>query len=359
MPRIWCAISGHGYGHASQVVPVLNELGRRYPSLQVLLRTTVPEYFFTHRLTVPYELSSQAQDVGCVQQGPLKIDVSATWQAYQDFHNTWEQRVAAETTMMKQFAPDLVLSNISYLALDAGACAGIPAIGLGSLSWDHVLHELMDQEHPEQVQIIDHIRKMYSRAEFAIRLTPSLPLESFTRHQDVGPIGHISSRESRKSADNIRKEFNGPLVLVALGGVPLDSLPFTTLDQLSPYQFLLDLPLSQTFSRLRSSQDVSLTFTQLLEASDIIVSKPGYGTVIESVAIGKPLVYARRCNFADEGVLTDYAHRYGRAYELPKEDFFAGNWREALQAVQILPAPSEAPPESGVFAAADMIASYL
>ena len=32
MPYIWCAISGHGYGHAAQVVPVLNAL---VPSCQV------------------------------------------------------------------------------------------------------------------------------------------------------------------------------------------------------------------------------------------------------------------------------------------------------------------------------------
>ena len=67
MPRIWCAISGHGYGHAAQVVPVLNELGRRYPELTVILRTIVPGTFFTSRLTVPWELSVQAQDVSWVR----------------------------------------------------------------------------------------------------------------------------------------------------------------------------------------------------------------------------------------------------------------------------------------------------
>ena len=26
MPVVWCSISGHGFGHAAQVVPILNEL---------------------------------------------------------------------------------------------------------------------------------------------------------------------------------------------------------------------------------------------------------------------------------------------------------------------------------------------
>ena len=32
MPLIWCSISGHGYGHAAQVAPVLNALGRLMPN---------------------------------------------------------------------------------------------------------------------------------------------------------------------------------------------------------------------------------------------------------------------------------------------------------------------------------------
>jgi len=338
---------------------VLNELGRRLPTLKVLLRTTVPAHFFANRLTVPWELSVQEQDVGCVQQGPLTIDVPATWRAYHDFHDSWDRRVFEEVAVLQQYDPDLVLSNISYLALEAGSRAGIPAIALGSLSWDHVLHEFVDPHRPEHGHIVAHIREMYMRADLVIRLAPCVPMDSFVRHLDVGPIGHSPSGEPRVSSHLIREGAEGPLVLVALGGVKLDSLPFATIEQLSPYQFLLDLSLPTHYARLRSTHDIALSFAQMFEAADIILSKPGYGTVIEAVATGKPIVYVQRYNFADEGVLADYAHRYGRAYELSKDDFFSGTWRDALEAVQACATPTEAPPESGVNAAADIIASYF
>ena len=60
MPIIWCAISGHGYGHAAQVVPVLNALGSLVPGLTAILRTTVPASFFHDRLTIQWELSPRA-----------------------------------------------------------------------------------------------------------------------------------------------------------------------------------------------------------------------------------------------------------------------------------------------------------
>ena len=139
---------------------MLNELGRRLPTLKVLLRTTVPAHFFANRLTVPWELSVQEQDVGCVQQGPLTIDVPATWRAYHDFHDSWDRRVFEEVAVLQQYDPVLMLSNISYLALEAGSRAGIPAIALGSLSWDHVLHEFVDPHRPEHGHIVAHIHEM-------------------------------------------------------------------------------------------------------------------------------------------------------------------------------------------------------
>lgn len=359
MPLIWCAISGHGFGHAAQMVPVLNELGRRNTSLKVLLRTTVPSSFFRTRLTVPWELSVQEQDVCCVQQGPLTIDVPATWKAYRDFHNTWDARLQEECDAIKHFRPDLVLSNISYLALDAGAHVGVPAIGFGSLSWDQVLQELVDVPTPEQGKIMEHIQAAYTRAELVVRLAPSLPMQSFPRHVDVGPIGHRLPDDLRPMKATAARATKGPLVLVALGGVPLDSLPFDEIDRLAPYQFLLDMDLPTNYTRLKSMRHMSESFDELFEAADIILSKPGYGTVIEAVAAGKPLVYVRRYNFSDEGVLADYAHRYGRAYELSKEEFYAGAWGEALDATLALSDPVELPLESGIMAAADIIDSYL
>ena len=116
MPLIWAAISGHGFGHAAQVVPVLNALGRLVPDIRVLLRTTVPATFFKDRLSIPWERSSVQQDIGCIQQGPMTIDVEATWREHHRFHSTWEDRLRAEIDAMRAAAPDLILADTPYLA---------------------------------------------------------------------------------------------------------------------------------------------------------------------------------------------------------------------------------------------------
>src|SRR4026207_455583 len=105
LPTIWCAISGHGFGHAAQLVPILNELGRQLPGFTAILRSSVPASFFHDRLTIPWSLQSVQQDVGCVQRGPLDIDLPATWEAHQEFHASWESRMATETAALAAAGP--------------------------------------------------------------------------------------------------------------------------------------------------------------------------------------------------------------------------------------------------------------
>src|SRR2546425_7090593 len=129
MKRIWCAISSHGFGHAAQAVPVLNELGRRVSGLTAILRTSVPARLFEANLQIAWEVSPAEQDVGCVQHGPIRIDVAATWGAHQRFHEQWEAKVAAEARPIRSAKPALVLADISFPAIEPPAPAGAPTVG--------------------------------------------------------------------------------------------------------------------------------------------------------------------------------------------------------------------------------------
>ena len=109
---------------ARPFAPVLNALGRKISGLRAILRTTVPASFFQSRLAIPWELSTVQQDVGCIQQGPLMIDVDATWREHARFHATWNDRIQAEIEAMSQAHPNLVLADTPYLAIAAAPFAG-------------------------------------------------------------------------------------------------------------------------------------------------------------------------------------------------------------------------------------------
>jgi UDP-N-acetylglucosamine:LPS N-acetylglucosamine transferase len=114
------------------------------------------------------------------------------------------------------------------------------------------------------------------------------------------------------------------------------------------------------YTRIHAASALPFSFRTLLASADLIVTKPGYSTVVEAVALGKPVVYVRRYNFADEQALVDYLHRYGRAVELSEQDFTVGRWQVALDQVQAVPPPPEAaPPPTGAADAACFLLQHL
>lgn len=360
MKVLWCSISGHGFGHGAQMVPILNALAQRVSSLQIYLRTTLPPDFFQDRLQVSWKLLPAQQDVGCLHHGPLAIDVPATWEAYEDFHRGWNLRVSGEIQEMRAVAPDLVMSNVSYLGVHAGVRAGIPTVAMGSLSWDSVLDHF-ERPRPEHAEaILRHIRGAYHGAQLMIRLHPAVAMRAFQESIDVGPIldppqmRRVAIRPALSMQDDER------VVLVAFGGIPLDSAPLEQLDSLKGYRFVVaGMKPIRGLSRVTFLQELPYSFRQVFAEADILVSKPGYSTIVEAVEFGIPLVYVRRYNFVDEAPLLDYLHRYGRGLELDAERFSRGEWEEALDLAQRIRPPDLPAPRSGVSASADLLAEWL
>ena len=358
MPIIWCAISGHGYGHAAQVVPVLNALGALVPGITAILRTTVPASFFQDRLTIPWEHSSVQQDIGCIQHGPLTIDIEATWAAHQHFHETWDARLTREIIAMQAVSPTLVIADTPYLAIEAGSRAQIPTVALASFTWDLVLKEYCHASDHAQQRLIQSIRESYAKADMALRITPAPKIDAFSKIVDIGPIASPASPERERLASALALAPNQRTVLVGFGGIPLTSLPLEQMEQLHYYRFLIDGPVPPGYSHIHSTETLPLSFKTLLASVDVVMTKPGYGTIVEAVALQQPVLYVRRYNFADEPSLVDYLHRYGRGVELSLDDFSEGRWEAALQHTLNTPLPSLPPPPTGARDAAAAIVRY-
>jgi len=358
MPLIWAAISGHGFGHAAQVVPVLNALHRLVPDLHVFLRTTVPPSFFKDRLFPRWDVSPVQQDVGCVQDGPLRIDVEATWREHLRFHSSWEERLHTEIEAMRAAGPNVVLADTPYLALAAGKAAAIPTIALISFTWDLVLSEYVAPPSIDSRAILQSIRQAYGEADLALRINPAPKMEVFTRIIDIGPIAEPAPSARKQLTEFLGLAPGEHTVLIGFGGIPLDSLPFNRLGSLTGYRFIFDGSIPSGSRRFVAATSLPFSFKTLMASVDVIMTKPGYGTLVEAVALQIPMIYVRRYNFADEQPLVDYLHRYGRGVELSMSDFTRGTWLSALNKVLDLPRIDSSPP-TGVNQAATELKKFL
>jgi hypothetical protein len=297
------------------------------------------------------------QDVGCIQRGPLEIDVPATWEEYRKFHATWDARLAAETTAMAAATPRMILADPPYLAISAGKRAGIPSVVLANLTWSEILTSLHGSAS-EHESLLASIRRSYGEADMALRITPGLPMPDIRKVLDIGPIAEPAQPQREQLRARLKIPASEPLVLVGFGGIRLQTLPWHEMDHMNGYHFLVDGVSPRAFSRVHSLSALPFSFKTALASADVIMTKPGYGTIVEAVALGLPVVYVRRYNFADEAPVVEFLHRHGTGRELSCDDFLSGNWRPALGAIAKTTAAIK-PPITGADEAAQSLLQYF
>jgi hypothetical protein len=299
------------------------------------VRSSVPASFFHDRLVIPWSLQSVQQDVGCVQRGPLDIDLPATWEAHREFHASWKSRLAIETTALAAAAPTVILADTPYLAVSAGRHAGIPAIVVGNFTWSDVLR-CFDATSSEHQNILSAIEHSYADADVALRIAPGLSLSGVRKVIDIGPIADPAQSQREQLRASLGIPESERLILVGFGGIPLETLPWNQMEGMTGYHFLVNSIPPRLSPRVHSLSSLPFSFKTVLASVDVVMTKPGYGTIVEAVALGLPVVYVRRYNFADEAPLVEFLHAHGQGRELSRGDFLSGNWRPTLEAITVI-----------------------
>src|SRR5688572_33373312 len=137
MPRLDCTriafyISGHGFGHASRSIELINALIDRRPDLRVVVRSQVAPWLFRRTAHPSVELSPVQTDTGVVQIDSLRLDAVETIHRAHEFMTFFDQRVDTEVQVLRAHEVSLVIADLPPLGIAAAHGAVLPAIALGN-----------------------------------------------------------------------------------------------------------------------------------------------------------------------------------------------------------------------------------
>lgn len=333
-------ISAHGLGHLAQTAPVLNALRRLAPEMRLTVRSALPRERLAARIAAEFEHVAEARDFGFVMHNAVDIDLAASARRYREFHADWPQRVAAEADWLVRQRVDAVLGNIAYLPLAAAAEAGIPAAGLCSLNWAELFVHYFGDE-PWAADIHAQILAAYNSATGFLRVTPGLPMTGIQRRQTIAPIADIGRRDRQMISQILNLEESERWLLLAMGGMefrlPLEDWPRTPgVNWLVPDEWRVVRP------DVRRFDIPGLKFTDLLASVDAVITKPGYGTFVESACGGIPILYLERDDWPETPHLVAWLTDHARAARLTRERLMAGDFIDLLQGLWQTPAPAAA-----------------
>ncbi len=347
-------VSGHGFGHASRVAEVLRALRGRVP---IHVRSEAPHWFF-QQADPRAECSAAPIDVGMRQPNGLELDLPASLAAHERLLAEWDGSVRREADFLRGIGATAVLADIPPLACAAAQAARLPALALGNFSWDWILDFYAPAE-PRWRPIVARYRAAYGLAEALLRLPLHGDFPAFGRFTDV-PL--VVAR-TRREPDDVFRALGldagdpRPLVLVSFGGMGTGPLAFHRPDALEPYRFCGFGPRPEGWRGHWTSLTTPLGFghADLMAACQVVLGKPGYGLVAESIAHRTRFLYLARADFRETPVLIDSLHTLGCAREISHSDFFAGRWRDDLDALLEVPAEFSDAPTHG----ADVVADHV
>jgi L-arabinokinase len=375
MTTIVFYVSGHGFGHASRDIEVVNALLARRPDLDIHVRTSAARWLFdvTVKGRVGYERVEC--DTGVVQRDSLTPDLAATAERARAFYETFDARVHQEAAALERLGARVVVGDLPPLAFAAAGLAGVPSFALGNFTWEWIYEDYTAWLGPAS-WIPALIRDTHRHAEEAWRLPMHGGFEGFRRIVDLPFVARHSGRETGEVRERLGIADGRTVALVSFGGFGLEALGPDALGRDAEFDFIVtegslvpggDRTAGTATTRVGHVVSVNehawygegWRYEDLVRAADVVLTKPGYGIIAECLANGAAIVYTSRGRFAEYDVLVEALPRLVRCAFISNEDLLAGRWHDAIGAALVAPAPPPGEPTDGADFAADRLLSYV
>ena len=358
-------ISGHGFGHSSRQIELVNALAPLVPDRAIVMRTSAPRWLFDRTVRVPFTWLEGACDTGIVQIDSLHLDESATIRHATEFHRDLPGRIEAEAAILREHHARLVICDAPPLACAAAAAAGIPAIVVSNFTWDWIY-----QGYPEPLaaapELIPAIQAAYCHASAAWRLPMHGGFETIDRVMDLPYIARHASHDPAHVRATLSLPRAMPLALSSFGGYGVRDFDPFGLDCLATVGVVVTgrqspgaLPAGVHFIDERRIYDAGLRYEDLVAAVDVVVTKPGYGIIAECIANETAMLYTSRGRFREYDVMVAEMPRVLRCEFIDHGALLSGRWLEPLTRVLQRPAPPDRPATDGAEIAARLAAGIL
>jgi L-arabinokinase len=363
VPAIAFYISGHGFGHASRQIEIINALGTRLPDgWRIVVRSAAARWLFDRTLRTRVTFLPGQCDTGIEQIDSVRLNESETVRAAAEFYATFNARTAAEAAFLREHDARLIVADAPPLACAAAASAGLPSVVVSNFTWDWIYEEYESQFAAAAPDVLPLIREAYAKAAAGWRLPMHGGFDTVPALSDLPFVARRAGRSRATVLAALQIPGDRPLALTSFGAYGLDRLDLAQLDCRDSWTIVVtgpkppaSLPQGVTYVNEGYMYDRGLRYEDLVAAVEVVLTKPGYGIISEGVANHTAILYTSRGRFREYDVLVAEMPRVVRCAYLDQESLLAGRWRAALDDLIGSPPPSERPATDG----AEVTASRL
>ncbi len=289
-------ISSHGYGHLMQIAPVVRALKHLRPRLRLVARCDLPREVVADALGSEVDQAPAPPEIGLVMAAPHLVNCDATWLAYRELFADLDRITKTEVAALEAIGAKALLADIAFMGIRAASAMGMPSVALCSLHWGEMVRHYIGNM-PEGTAIASVIEEIYNQSRAFLLPAPRRDIAGISKIERVPPlVRHWGRRCQAEILRRVGLEGDFKIGLVAFGGIPLTS-PAVTLPRRRDWIWITThaaLALPGRPDIIDAIHLAPLSVLDLLASSDLVLTKTGYGTLVECAYYQVPCFFLER-----------------------------------------------------------------
>ena len=268
--KILYYITDHGLGHASRTAAVVRELLQM--NAKVVIRNNDPLSFFKKSLPTCKIIKGPTDFVPIMNsKNKMKFDIIKTRKSIHNWIKNLPKIIEKESILIKKEKPDIIVSDVSIMPILVASTNQIKSVVVSNFVWSDTL------DLPNNTKTF--LENAYKLADLVIKL----PLGTNMNFKNKIEFGLVA-RNATKSRNDVRNSLGirqKKLVLVSLGGIHK-----THFNHSEKFK-IVDI---SKYSKIKNSLQ-NLEGQNLINASDLVICKCGYGFSSECLSFGRRFFY--------------------------------------------------------------------
>ncbi|MCX7624660.1 MAG: hypothetical protein N2Z21_00360 [Candidatus Sumerlaeaceae bacterium] len=331
--RVAYYISSHGFGHATRAAQIIAALPCQ---ATVHVKTMASADFLRRESGRELRVTAKAYDFGAWQASNMEIDWRRTFEVAMAIHAESLERLDEEVDFLRREQIDIVVCDIPPTPLVAAKMAQIPSVCVANFTWVEVFRRAA-QGHRRREHFLRELAHEYSTASLLLRPGFALRMPQFRVWYDVSPIARLGRNRRGELLRELELSPSTRLVLTYLGKWGFGELQLERAKRFTDVAFLSFDSCAPPLLQLNGAQ---WKFEDVVASVDVVIAKPGYGTLSECMANGVPVIYYPRCEFSEYYALRRGMDLWGGGIRLTTRDFVKCRWQKALErAYELRPKP--------------------
>ena len=200
-------------------------------------------------------------------------------------------------------------------------------MALSSLHWDGIYDAYCGTE-PDAPLIRRDIAAAYGAADVFLQTAPHMPMTGLANRRPIGPVG----RAGTDRRDDLLRGGEDRLVAVTFGGIA-GSPTFHGLPRLPGLRWIMPSGWTGNRDDATGIDEAGVPFIDALASADAVITKMGYGTMVEGACNGTRILYADRPDWPEMPHMADWLADHATAQAVPRTVIETGDVAGPLSAL--------------------------